>query len=61
MESWKFFNRDEMNLYETYEMMIYYRNIAVFRIYRFEQDVAVIFFGWNKKIYVARLFRNPNN
>lgn len=44
MESWKFSNRDEMNLYETYERMIYYRNIGVFCIYRFEQDVAVIFF-----------------
>lgn len=39
----------EVNLYETYETMIHLRNLGVFCIYIFEQDVAVyqIFF-WLK-------------
>lgn len=30
----------EVNLHETYETMIYHRNVGVFCMYRFEQDVA---------------------
>lgn len=39
----------EVNLYETYETMTHLRNLGVFCIYIFEQDVAVyqIFF-WLK-------------